>query len=75
VMIHQPLGGVEGQATEIQIHAEHILKTKKRLNEIIAHHTGQKFATVEKDTDRDNFMSAETALKYGLIDKIVKSKA
>lgn len=75
VMIHQPLGGVEGQATEIQIHAEHILKTKKRLNEIIAHHTGQKFVTVEKDTDRDNFMSAETALKYGLIDKIVKSKA
>ncbi len=74
VMIHQPLGGVEGQATEIQIHAEHILNTKKRLNEIIAKHTGQKFAKVEKDTDRDNFMSAEAALEYGLIDKIVKSK-
>jgi len=75
VMIHQPLGGVEGQATEIQIHAEHILKTKERLNKMIAHHTGQKFAQVEKDTDRDNFMSAEAALKYGLIDKIIKKKA
>ncbi len=74
VMIHQPLGGVEGQATEIQIHAEHILNTKKRLNDIIAKHTGQKFAKVEKDTDRDNFMSAERALEYGLIDKIVSSR-
>ncbi len=75
VMIHQPLGGVEGQATEIQIHAEHILQTKGRLNEIIAKHTGQKTAKVEKDTDRDNFLTAEAALKYGLIDKIVKNKA
>lgn len=75
VMIHQPLGGVEGQATEIQIHAEHILQTKDRLNHIIAKHTGQKMATVEKDTDRDNFLTAEAALKYGLIDKIVKNKS
>lgn len=71
VMIHQPLGGVEGQATDISIHAEHILKTKKLLNGIIAKHTGQKIATVEKDTERDNFMDAETAKKYGLIDQIV----
>lgn len=75
VMIHQPLGGVEGQATEIQIHAEHILQTKDRLNNIIATHTGQKMAKVEKDTDRDNFLTAEEALKYGLIDKIVKKKS
>jgi len=74
VMIHQPLGGVEGQATEIQIHAEHILQTKQRLNEIIAHHTGQKIDQVVKDTDRDKFLTAEEALKYGLIDKIVKKK-
>ncbi len=74
VMIHQPLGGVEGQATEIEIHARHILKTKARLNELIAKHTGRKITEVEKDTDRDNFMSAEDALKYGLIDKIVKGK-
>ncbi|EKD47785.1 MAG: ATP-dependent Clp protease proteolytic subunit [uncultured bacterium] len=74
VMIHQPLGGVEGQATEIEIHAKHILKTKTRLNELIAKHTGKKVSEVEKDTDRDNFMSAEDALKYGLIDKIVRKK-
>jgi len=74
VMIHQPLGGVEGQATEIEIHARHILKTKAKLNGIIAKHSGKKVADVEKDTDRDNFMSAEDALKYGLIDKIVQKK-
>lgn len=74
VMIHQPLGGVEGQATEIEIHARHILKTKARLNELIAKHTGKKVTEVEKDTDRDNFMSAEQALEYGLIDKIVRSR-
>lgn len=74
VMIHQPLGGVEGQATEIEIHARHILKTKARLNEIIAKHTGKKITDVEKDTDRDNFMSAEDALKYGIVDKIIRKK-
>lgn len=71
VMIHQPLGGMEGQATEIEIHANHILRTKDRLNHIIAHHSGQKFDKVEKDTDRDNFMSAEAAVKYGLADKVI----
>ncbi len=74
VMIHQPLGGVEGQATDISIHANHILKTKKRLNEIIAKHSCQKLSKVEHDTDRDYFMTAEEALKYGLIDKIIGSK-
>lgn len=74
VMIHQPLGGVEGQATDISIHATHILKTKDRLNEIIIKHSGQKREKVENDTDRDFFMNAEEALAYGLIDKIVKDK-
>lgn len=74
VMIHQPLGGTEGQASDIHIHAQHILKTKDRLNHIIASHTGQKFEKVEKDTDRDNFLSAEDAMKYGLVDKIVESR-
>ncbi|MBT4632120.1 ATP-dependent Clp protease proteolytic subunit, partial [Candidatus Peregrinibacteria bacterium] len=73
VMIHQPLGGTEGQATDIAIHAEHILKTKSRLNGIIAHHCGKKVKVVEDDTERDNFMSAAEAKAYGLIDAIVKS--
>jgi ATP-dependent Clp protease, protease subunit len=71
VMIHQPLGGTEGQASDISIHAEHILKTKDSLNKMLAHHTGQPLKQVEKDTDRDFFMSAEEAKKYGLIDKII----
>ena len=71
VMIHQVLGGAEGQASDIKIHAEHILRTKDRLNKILAKHTGQTFAQVEKDTDRDNFLSAESAVKYGLVDKIM----
>lgn len=75
VMIHQPLGGTEGQASDIYIHAQHILKTKDRLNEILAKHTGQPLKTIEKDTDRDNFMSAEEAMKYGLIDKVVTKRA
>ena len=70
-MIHQPLGGMEGQATEIEIHANHILRTKDRLNHIIAHHSGQKFEKVEKDTDRDNFMNAEESKKYGLVDEVI----
>ncbi len=72
VMIHQVLGGTEGQASDIDIHARHILKTKERLNKIMANHTGQKMATIEKDSDRDNFMSATEAKKYGIVDKIVK---
>ena len=74
IMIHQPLGGVEGQATDIRIHADHIIKTKDRLNRILATHTGQPLKTIEKDTDRDFFMSAEEAKKYGLIDKIVTKR-
>jgi ATP-dependent Clp protease, protease subunit len=74
IMIHQPLGGTEGQATDIFIHAQHIIKTKERLNHILAKHTGQPLKTIEKDTDRDFFMSSEEALKYGLIDKIISKK-
>lgn len=72
VMIHQVLGGTEGQATDIDIHARHILKTRDRLNKILAKNTGQKLAKIETDTERDYFMSAEEAVKYGLVDKIVK---
>ena len=72
IMIHQVLGGFQGQATDIKIHAERILKTKDRLNQILAQHTGQPIKKVEGDTDRDNFMSAEEALKYGLVDKVIK---
>lgn len=72
VMIHQVLGGARGQASDIDIHARHILQTKERLNKIMAHHTGQKIATIEKDSDRDHFMSATEAKKYGIVDKIIK---
>ncbi len=74
VMIHQPLGGVQGQATEIQIAAEHILKTKKKLNEILATNSGQSIEVVEKDTDRDNWMSADEAKDYGLIDEVIRER-
>jgi len=74
IMIHQPLGGARGQATEIQIAAEHILKTKKKLNEILAENTGKPFDVIEKDTDRDNYMSATEALEYGLIDHVIVNK-
>ncbi len=74
VMIHQPLGGAEGQASDIRIHADHIMKTKDRLNKILAHHTGQPLKTVDKDTDRDFFMDAETAMKYGLVDKVISKR-
>ena len=70
VMIHQPLGGFRGQASDIQIHAQEILKIKSTLNERLAFHTGQPIETIEKDTDRDNFMSAEEAKNYGLIDEV-----
>lgn len=71
VMIHQVMGGAEGQATDIKIRAEHILKLKDRLNQILATHTGQLYEKIEKDTDRDYFMSAEEAKKYGIVDKII----
>lgn len=74
VMIHQPLGGVEGQATDIAITAEHILKTKDRLNKLLAKNTGQPLEKIQKDVDRDFYMSAEDAKKYGLIDEIMKGK-
>jgi ATP-dependent Clp protease, proteolytic subunit ClpP len=71
VMIHQPLGGAQGQASDIEIRARHILKTRDRLNRIYSERTGQPIEKIEKDSDRDNFMSAEEALEYGLIDKIL----
>ncbi|WP_217126426.1 ATP-dependent Clp endopeptidase proteolytic subunit ClpP [Hydrogenophilus thiooxidans] len=71
VMIHQPLGGVQGQATDIEIHAREILKLKARLNELLAYHTGQSIKKIERDTERDNFMSAEEAVQYGLADKVL----
>ena len=74
IMIHQPLGGAKGQATEIQIAAEHILKTKKRLNEILAKNTGKSIDIIEKDTDRDNYLTAYEALEYGLIDKVIERR-
>jgi ATP-dependent Clp protease, protease subunit len=74
VMIHQPLGGTEGQASDIRIHADHIIKTKDRLNKLLASHTGQPLKTIERDTDRDFFMDAEEAKKYGLIDRILTKR-
>jgi ATP-dependent Clp protease, protease subunit len=71
VMIHQVMGGTQGQATDIDIHAKHILKTKDKLNKILAKHTGQKIKKVETDSERDYFMSAEEAKKYGIIDKVI----
>ena len=71
IMIHQPMGGAAGQATDVQIHAEWLNKTKKKLNAILAANTGQPLKVIEKDTDRDNFMSAEEAAAYGLIDKVL----
>ncbi len=72
VMIHQVLGGVQGQATDIDIHAKHILKTRDRLNKILVKHTGQKVAKIEQDTERDYYMSAEEAVKYGIVDKVIR---
>ena len=74
IMIHQPSGGAQGQATEIEIAAEHILKTKKRLNTILSENTGQPYETIAKDTDRDNWLSAQEAVAYGLIDKVVEKR-
>lgn len=74
IMIHQPLGGTQGQASDIAIQAEHILKIKKRMNSILAANSGQPLSKIEKDVDRDYYMSAEEALKYGLIDKIFEKR-
>ncbi|MBQ9960349.1 MAG: ATP-dependent Clp endopeptidase proteolytic subunit ClpP [Firmicutes bacterium] len=74
IMIHQPLGGTRGQAEDIKIHAEHILKTREKLNRILAANSGKDIAQLEKDTDRDNFMSAEEACAYGLIDRVITSR-
>ena len=75
VMIHQPLGGFQGQASDIKIHADHIMKTRKTLNRILSENSGMPMETIEKDTDRDNFMTAEEAKKYGLIDKIFAKRS
>jgi ATP-dependent Clp protease protease subunit len=74
IMIHQPLGGASGQATDIKIHADWIIRTKEKLNRILADKTGQKLDVIEKDTDRDNFMSAAEAVEYGLIDKVIETR-
>ena len=71
VMIHQPLGGYQGQATDIEIHAREILKVKGRMNELMAHHTGQSLEQIERDTERDRFLSAAEAVEYGLVDSIL----
>ena len=74
VMIHQPLGGFQGQASDIQIHAQEILQIKEKLNKALAEHTGQDLETIERDTDRDNFMSADAACEYGLIDQVLSQR-
>ena len=74
IMIHQPLGGMQGQATDIKIHAEHIIKIKERMNRLLAKNTNQPYEKIVEDTERDNYMFAEDALKYGLIDKIIETK-
>jgi ATP-dependent Clp protease protease subunit len=75
VMIHQPMGGFQGQASDIEIHAKEILYLRQRLNEILARHTGQEIRTIERDTERDNFFGAEEAVKYGLVDRVLVSRA
>lgn len=74
IMIHQPLGGAQGQASDIKIHADHILKTRDKLNSILAANTNQPIEIIERDTERDNFMSAEVAMAYGLIDKVIDKR-
>ena len=75
VMIHQPLGGMQGQASDIKIHADHILRIREKLNRILSEQTGQTLETIERDTERDNYMTASEALRYGLIDKILDKRA
>ena len=74
IMIHQPSGGAQGQATDIEIHTQHILRTKQKLNEILAMNTGQPLDVIKRDTERDNFMTAQQALEYGLIDKVIEKR-
>ena len=74
IMIHQPLGGMSGQAEDLRIHAERILKTRDKLNRILAENTGQNLETIARDTDRDNFMDAEDAVRYGIVDQVLKSR-
>ena len=74
VMIHQPMGGFQGQASDIEIHAKEILFLKQKLNSMLAHHTGQSIERIERDTDRDNFLSAEASVEYGLVDKVLTSR-
>lgn len=74
IMIHQPLGGMQGQASDLKIHADHIIRIREKMNKILAANTGQRLSKVEKDTDRDNFLTAEEALDYGLIDSIITSR-
>ena len=74
IMIHQPLGGAQGQASDIKIHAEHILRTRSKLNKLLAEHTGRSIEEIERDTERDNFLSADEAVAYGLIDKVITKK-
>jgi len=74
IMIHQPLGGMQGQASDIKIHADHILKIRDKLNRILSSQTGKPLETIERDTERDNFMSADEAMQYGLIDKVITKK-
>jgi len=75
IMIHQPLGGMQGQASDIKIHADHILRTRTRLNSILAANTGKPIEIIEQDTERDNFLTAQQAMEYGLIDKVVEKRA
>lgn len=75
IMIHQPLGGMQGQASDIKIHSDHIIRTRDTLNKILAENTGKDLAQIEKDTDRDNFLTAQAALEYGLIDKVIEKRA
>ena len=74
IMIHQPLGGTQGQATDIKIHADRIIRMRRNLNEILSERTGQPLEVIERDTERDNFMTAQEALDYGLIDKIITNR-
>jgi ATP-dependent Clp protease protease subunit len=75
VMIHQPLGGFHGQATDIEIHAREILDARERLNRILSHHTGQTMDRIKQDTDRDNFMTGEQAIAYGLVDEVLRKRS
>ena len=74
VMIHQPLGGTRGQATDIKIHADHIIRIREKLNKLLSEQTGKPLETIERDTERDNFMTADEAFAYGLVDKVITKK-